>query len=354
MTKKVLPSGREGGAGELGVVQAVAGEEVDLTIRGDAHDPVHHGVAAIYGLVLGEPQVSPRRDDDVVRALHLAPFGTLVEELQGLARRQVAEDLAEACLAADGVVEPERPAGEVSALQASEPRGAHLLGVLVGLLGVHVLPDDLKAVTRESQVHVVVPPLFQGHDLEPATLLQRAGPLTPVVRDVAVEEADTGSRGRIVRDDLRIRVHDGPPEVVLREVGDAGRRVYVHGLVREEAHAPDRGSGQLVLGVVGVNLEDVTVARRAVLLAGEPGAPRRRPARAVVQGAGRGDEFLDARAIIQVHDDAGRPAGGGRVVGVAAIDRVVDRPVGSGGSSDIRRSQLVVAHQKAVLLLGPG
>src|SRR5215210_7875975 len=93
-----LAVGGEGGAGELGVVEPVAGEPVDLPVWGYTHDPVH-GVP-IHRLVLGEPQVAPRRDDDVVGALHLARLCALVEELERLGRRQVPEDLAKPLLAA--------------------------------------------------------------------------------------------------------------------------------------------------------------------------------------------------------------------------------------------------------------
>src|SRR5215211_1669262 len=234
-----LAVGREGRSGELGVVQAVPGERIDLAIRGDAHDAIY-GVAVIDGLVFGEPQVSPGRHHDVVRALHLARIGALVEQFQSIACRQVAEDLPEPRLAADGVVEPERSPGEVRAFEPVEPGGLQIFGALVRLLRVHVLPDDLEAIAGEGQVHVVVPSLIQGHNLEPAASLQSAGSLSAVVRDVTIEEADAGSPATLgvwnVGSDFVVGVvRDTPAEVVLGEVGDAGRRIYVNRLVREEA-----------------------------------------------------------------------------------------------------------------------
>ena len=113
-----------------------------------------------------------------------------------LLRRQVAEDLAEPRLAADGVVEPERAAREVRALQTAESRGAQVLGALVWLFRVYVLPYNLEAVAGEGQVHVVVRPLVNGQDLEGSAFLKGSWPLALVVRDVAVQEADArpGSR----------------------------------------------------------------------------------------------------------------------------------------------------------------
>ena len=142
------------------------------------------------------------------------------------------------------------------------PNRAQVFCVLVRLRRVHVFPDDLETVAGKGQVHVVVGPLIYGQDLERTALLQSARLLAHVDRDVTIQEANArplarqpGSRvdltGRVVGDDLGARVHDGTAEVVFGEVGDAGRRVYVHRLVREEAHPPNRCPRQLVLGSFG-------------------------------------------------------------------------------------------------------
>src|SRR5215217_1444636 len=91
-----------------------------------------------------------------------------------------------------------------------------------------------------------------------------------------------------------------------------------------------------------VHLEDVSVTVGEVLLAGEPGSPRCRPASTVVARARGGDEVPDLRTILQVHQDAG---GSPRLVGVVRVGAHYRGPV--------LRLQLVVAYQDRGVLAWP-
>ena len=149
----------------------------------------------------------------------------LVEELQGVRLREVAEDLAEPVLAAVGVVEPEHPVLEERALQPVEPDGVgrrdRLLagGVRVG----YVRPPHREALPGLVEVGVGFGHVFYGHHLELAAVLQGAGLLPAVVGDEAVEEAAPGLRVRVPA--LRERAGQGwllPREI--RRAGPAGLR----------------------------------------------------------------------------------------------------------------------------------
>ncbi len=132
------------------------------------------------------------------------------------------------------------------------------------LLGVDVAPHHPELPAGAGEVHVEVALAFERHDLEPAALLEGAGLPAAVVRDEAVEKAHPRAgpafRRGVVGDDLGVGVgQDCPAEVVLGQVGDAGPRVDVHGLVGEEAHISYGGFGEVALRVARVHLEDVAV-----------------------------------------------------------------------------------------------
>ena len=197
--------------------------------------------------------------------------------------RHVAIDLPEVALAADRVGEPDRAAAEGAALEAVEAGAALGKGVVVDVGRVDRPPHDPQAPPRVGEVHVSQRRLLDRQGLQLAPGLKRALAGAGIVGDEAVEEGRARVAGRIGLVDLAA-------EVVLGQIDDAGARVDRQRLVREEAHLADRGARELVLGACRVDLEDVAVAldREAageVLLAGEPGAPWRRAAGAVVDRA---------------------------------------------------------------------
>ena len=118
-----LPVGSEGRAGELVVArQPIQRENVRVPFRGDPDD------AILVVAVLGQPDVAPRGDDQVVRQIQRVRAGRLEDEFERvgahdvLGPRDEPVDLTTPRLAALRVVEPQRAAREVRAL---EPREAH-------------------------------------------------------------------------------------------------------------------------------------------------------------------------------------------------------------------------------------
>jgi hypothetical protein len=81
---------------------------------------------------------------EVVRGVQILLALALVEELQGVRRRQVAEDLPVALLAAGRVVEPDRAAAEPHAFEPLEPAAALRLGARGGFFRVDVLQTTPK------------------------------------------------------------------------------------------------------------------------------------------------------------------------------------------------------------------
>jgi len=111
---------------------------------------------------------------------------------------------------------------------------------------------------------------------------------------------------------------------VLAEVDRAGVRVDRAGLVGVTAECLDRLRVAVCILVVGIDLEDVTVALaagedRLGLLAGQPGLPWRAPARTVVVRAGEADVLADAVSVL-VDLDVGRAA-----ASLLVVDKARDR-----------------------------
>ena len=273
--------------------------------------------------VLAEDQVAPGCRGEPVGALHHLLAGRLDEQLQRLGPRQVAVDLAEVMLAADRVGEPDRTAPEVAALEPVEASAAFRECVGVGVRRIDRPPDDPQPPARVGEVHVVQRRLLDRQSLQLAARVQGALAGAGVVGDIAVEERRAGVAGRVCLVDLAA-------EVVLGQIDDPGAGVDRQRLMGEEAHVADRRSRELVLRARGIDFEYVAVTFNRVtagevLLAGQPGAPRRRAAGAVVDRPAGDDELVDHLAI-RVEDDRRGAAGLGAVIGPPALDgRAVTR-----------------------------
>ncbi len=329
---------RKAGTGELarctvlaGADQPVAGKGVGTPVRGDAH----HALDSVA--VLGDQHVAPGRNHEVVgRVELLAPLGFEMElepvdpAATGVARRRQAEDLPLAGLAARSVVEPEGSAGEMAAFQPLEPRRALGDRIFVRIIRVDVDPYDAQAFARVTEIDVELGPALDRHRLQLAAVLQGPRLLRAVVRQIPVEEARTSSPG-----DLLIGGDLFPAEVVLGQVDDAGPRVDVDRLVREETHPADRCPRELALRIARVDFERVSVARRASLLTRHPGAPGGAASRTVVQRAGRRHERPHGAAGAIYHQ---RCRTARRVLGVRVLlgHRVLSRVTGG---------QLMVSHE---------
>lgn len=141
----------------------VLGQHVALAFRRKTDQAVHATP------ILGDNDVAPGRDGDVVRAIepgvvaagvilwlqHAGAVPALVEELQGVRGRDVAEDLSQTLFAAVGVAEPERATGEVCPLEAVELERLFGQGVLSRTLGVDVDPDSANALALIEEIGVV-------------------------------------------------------------------------------------------------------------------------------------------------------------------------------------------------------
>ncbi len=200
-----------------------------------------------------------------------------------------------------------------------------LAGISVRVLDVH--PLDAMNVPDRRRPQVRVRPAGDARRLQPAARFVASRATARVFRAIAVEAGVVG--------------------LVFREVRDAGRRIDRDRLVQHPTHADDRLAGRR--RGIGAHLEDIAVlapaARREVddrFLAGEPGAPGRRAARAVVDRPA--ERWLCARPTPAAESERRRAARrrerlagrGHRVIACGRQDRTRERPLVVANQGDFR------------------
>ena len=259
--------------------------------------------------------MSPGCDGDVVGHVDRLRVRAFHEQLQPVRRAVQTGNKAQHLTAAD---RPARGCGEIQFIvappDAFAPRNPGRAGGMTALgqvaIGrfdvVQIDPFDLLPVADSPGASVLIAGVgrggaLPGHRLKPAALGQLAGR----IGNEAIEQAGV---------------------VVFGQIDDAGAGIDADGLVIEAAHRLE-GHGIDQAGRGRRHFEDPPMAlghmgigrRLQRFLAGQPTAPRRRPAAAVGGGSGQRQISADHPAGRQIIDDGGTAAGQGAAILVGVV-----------------------------------
>ena len=314
----------------------------------------HAADVLVFITVLDHDQVTPRGDTEIVALVHHRSIAALEEQLEATRRcgftgltlsraRLVAPDLAEMLGATIGTGEIAfilAPPDPFAARKVGRP-GGNAASSEIGIGGFRVIEVD-------------------PFDIDPLARLDgRALPVADVEARTAAhgERLELAAFNQLTGDIRQEAVEEGAGVLVFGLVGDQRTRIDGHGLVAEAPHCLERDRLDQARGLGG-HFKDIAMLDAGLLtgigfglLAGQPAAPRRRTAGAIIDRADQRQIFLFHRQRLGIENNVAgaadmRIAVLVPVVNARAINQIQPGIVEAEGRLlGIADAQFVIAHQ---------